>query len=1078
MSFVGSNILAGASGQGGGGYEIERSLRFNSGDSSFLNRTPSSAGNRKKFTWSGWIKKHGVGTQSFILSAGTSSDEYVQVYFSTDQLIINTKVSGQSVTSTKTGALYRDPSSWFHLIIAIDTTATGNSGKDRLKLYVNGNLLDDSAYSTDGRANIAVNSNLAVNATVAHYIGKQGVANTYANVSLAEVNFIDGQALDSSSFGETDSSGVWQPKEFDGTYTGATTYPSQTSSLSQTGWDTAQQANIWDNNESTRASGYNNNQIGTVTFSPALTGVYKVEVKQQNYNHFLNGTQITPSGTNGSYYILHDGDPITLNSCGNAYYGNTQTVDIFAIKVNGQLVDSQSWTLASHSVATGANSYYLPFTDNSSSAALGIDTSGVSPANTWTVNNLSVAAGAGNDSLRDSPTNGTPSTGGDLGGVTVGNYATLNPLDKEDTSLALTNGNLQVNKASGNTWKIIRSSMRMDSGAWYWEVQALDSGSNSIIGVCTFDTNTSFIGGTYQDRVLYPGTGEIWGIAYDADNGTLAYYKNGAIQSSFSETGIPQVGLFAAASLYGPYVTSNPGFIFNFGQRAFAYTAPSGFKSLNTANLPTPTIADGSQYFDTKLYQGTGSTQALTMANSELSPDFVWIKQRNTTRDNVLIDSVRGVNKILYSNEAVGEAPYSNLLNSFDSNGFTLGGNQLSNENNGSYAAWVWDAGSSNTTIAASSLNSSSYNQSQSWSNNITTTGNSGNWQNKTNMFDANIINYAHANADGSGAATVTLTFSPAVTCTSNITFFGGITSFNPGSISINGGTAVALTPCATINPAAADATVVPFSGSITSIVVTKTSSTAAGLLIYGWKVDNKRLIDYGVTPANLPSIASTVRANPSAGFSIISYAGNATVGTTFGHGLNAAPEFAIFKNRDDSLNWYAYHKDIGNTKYLRLNGTIAATTRAEFLNNTSPTSSVITLGNDAEINATGQDIICYAFAPVEGYSAMGKYVGNGSTDGSFVFTGFRPAFVLLKCSSAASTYWTIQDDKRLGYNPDQDLLFPNATDSENSTSYMDFLSNGFKLRATSGFANGSGATYIYLAFASNPFASNGGLAR
>ena len=198
-----------------------------------------------------------------------------------------------------------------------------------------------------------------------------------------------------------------------------------------------------------------------------------------------------------------------------------------------------------------------------------------------------------------------------------------------------------------------------------------------------------------------------------------------------------------------------------------------------------------------------------------MSPDLVWIKRRNSDSNHFLFDTVRGATKALVPNDTQSENTETTQLTVFNSDGFTLGSSPFTNGNNDTFVGWVWDAGSSTTTIAAGSLNSSSYNQSQTWSNNITTTGNSGNWQNKTNMFDANIINYAHANADGSGAATVTLTFSPAVTCTSNITFFGGITSFNPGSISINGGTAVALTPCATINPAAADATVVPFSGSI-----------------------------------------------------------------------------------------------------------------------------------------------------------------------------------------------------------------------------------------------------------------------
>jgi hypothetical protein len=225
-------------------------------------------------------------------------------------------------------------------------------------------------------------------------------------------------------------------------------------------------------------------------------------------------------------------------------------------------------------------------------------------------------------------------------------------------------------------------------------------------------------------------------------------------------------------------------------------------------------------------------------------------------------------------------------------------------------------------------------------------------------------------------------------------------------------------------------------------------------------------------------SITSQVRANPSAGFSIATATMPASGNPTIGHGLNANPDMLIFKSRTSAEAWYISHKGLTNqsNRFLRFD-TSAEITNSNWFNNTAPTSSVVTLRVGGGISANN-DVIIYSFSAVEGYSAMGSYTGNGSADGPFIYTGFRPAFVLLKCSSAASTAWTIQDDKRLGYNPDQHLLFPNTADAENATSYMDFLSNGFKLRINSSFANSSGATFVYLALASNPFASNGGLAR
>ena len=146
------------------------------------------------------------------------------------------------------------------------------------------------------------------------------------------------------------------------------------------------------------------------------------------------------------------------------------------------------------------------------------------------------------------------------------------------------------------------------------------------------------------------------------------------------------------------------------------------------------------------------------------------------------------------------------------------------------------------------------------------------------------------------------------------------------------------------------------------------------------------------------------------------------------------------------------------------------------FFNNVEPTSSVFSVGSANSDNT--KYLIAYCFTSVEGYSKIGKYKGNGATDGTFVHTGFRPAFILLKNISDASTSWTIHDTKRIGYNPNNQLLFPNTTGTENTTNYLDILSNGFKLRINSSFANSSNKDFIYVAFAENPFQANGGLAR
>jgi len=231
-------------------------------------------------------------------------------------------------------------------------------------------------------------------------------------------------------------------------------------------------------------------------------------------------------------------------------------------------------------------------------------------------------------------------------------------------------------------------------------------------------------------------------------------------------------------------------------------------------------------------------------------------------------------------------------------------------------------------------------------------------------------------------------------------------------------------------------------------------------------------LVDSGVTPPNFPSIASTVRANPTAGFSIVSYTGNATAGATFAHGLGAQPHMTIHKNRDSSSNgWLTQHIGAGlGSGRLFLQGNDASGTGGStaYWNDTAPDSNVVTLGSDGEGNGT-DDYIAYCFAPVEGYSTFGSYRGNGSgsADGPFVYTGFKPKFIIVKRIDAAANWWMFDSER--GTN---ELLYPNLANAEGDqgVSVFDFNSNGFKLNVSDGEVNNSSGTYVYMAFASHPF--------
>jgi hypothetical protein len=228
-------------------------------------------------------------------------------------------------------------------------------------------------------------------------------------------------------------------------------------------------------------------------------------------------------------------------------------------------------------------------------------------------------------------------------------------------------------------------------------------------------------------------------------------------------------------------------------------------------------------------------------------------------------------------------------------------------------------------------------------------------------------------------------------------------------------------------------------------------------------------------------TITSTVSANTTSGFSIVSYTGNNTAGATVGHGLSSTPQLIIIKNRDSAVNWNSYHEPLGNQAYLRLNTTGSASTGASIWNNTSPTSSVFTLGSGFDaVNGSGNSHIAYCFAEVKGYSKFGSYTGNGSADGTFVYTGFKPAFLIVKRYNDAGYDWLMYDNKRqVSFNVVDDFLKPNLADAEttgNANQSLDFLSNGVKFRGNGASSNGSGASYIYMCFAENPFTTSTGI--
>jgi hypothetical protein len=547
-----------------GGYDINNSLRFRASASAYLNRTPASTTNQKTFTWSGWVKRGALSSdyRTLYMGGNTQTDTTFSINFSPSNEI---EIRGYNTLWVLTTQVFRDPSAWYHIVVAVDTTQA--TAANRIILYVNGVQVTARTYTAPTQ-----NTNFLVNTNVAQAIGYQTATwgFSYFDGYMAEVNWIDGQALTPSSFGETDTTtGVWKPKAYTSTY-----------------------------------------------------------------------------GTNGFYLKFSD-------------------------------------------IATTSGS----------NAGLGKDFSG--NTNYWTTNNISVTAGTTYDAMIDVPTNTS---------ATVANYCVLSPLAGD---VAPTNGNLSVSGVDKSTL----GTVGVTSGKWYFEMTCVSNvatTNNDGVGIGNCGVNNAapdkafYIyrssgvklqnGGSNTSYGASFTTGDVIGVAYDADAGTLVFYKNNSSQGT-AFTGITGTML---PIVYARGITSTPTLALNFGQQPFIYTPPTGFVRLNTYNLPDSTIKKGNTVMDATTYSGTSATQNIVNAGG-FKPDLVWMKSRSGALAHYLNDSVRGAYKTLFSSLTNAEydgTSFNDGVSAFNSNGFTLlNGSNVGNYNQSgsTYVGWQWQAGQGST---------------------------------------------------------------------------------------------------------------------------------------------------------------------------------------------------------------------------------------------------------------------------------------------------------------------------------------------------------------------------------------------
>jgi len=444
-------------------------------------------------------------------------------------------------------------------------------------------------------------------------------------------------------------------------------------------------------------------------------------------------------------------------------------------------------------------------------------------------------------------------------------------------------------------------------------------------------------------------------------------------------------------------------------------------------------ITKPKDYFETTLITGNGSTQNITGLNFQ--PDWIWYKRRNATGHNRLIDSVRGSDKLVQTDLTNAEGTDATYVTSFNSDGWSIGSNTDVNASSGTTVAWSWKAGGTAPAITYV----------------VKVVSDSGN----------------KYRFDDFGTSAVTLDLQEGGTYTfdqSDSSNSGHPLRFYTASDKTGGEYTTGVTTTGTPGSSGAQ-TVITVAASAPTLYYQ--CSNHAGM---GGQANTNSL--FGSSNFS-GSIQSTVSAGTTQGFSIVKVAKSNTNVATIGHGLGVIPKFIIGKDLDGADNWTCYSEFIGNAKGIYLNATNAEISASTFWNSTSPTSSVFTIGSDNTWNSPS--ILFYCFADVKGYSKFGTYTGNGSTAGPFIYTGFKPAWIMSKSYSNTES-WIIKDATRDPVNPADTNLAANSANSESTwgTEYdIDILSNGFKMRDTAGQTNGNGYDFIYLAFAENPFVGN-----
>ena len=1106
-------------------FVISKSLRFNSADTPKLTRTPSSASNRKTWTLSFWIKRTTTGSREQIISAAGSTNTYVE--FQSDKLMIEDYNPGVN-SRLWTTRVFRDPSAWYHIVVAMDTTQATSS--NRVKIYVNG--VQETVYDTATYP--SQNYDTSFNNTGEHKIGQfPGNANFPLNAYLADFHLVDGQQLAPTEFGNTDSDGVWQPKRFSGAH-GTNGFHLDFKDTAAIGNDASGSNNLTATNFTASAPGlatanqgmdvvtYDGNgssrNISGLAFAPDLVIIksksnngynhYWVDrVRGTNQNLYSNSTESTHTAdrlssfnSDGFGLTSHDG----VNSSGKSYVA-------WAWKAGGAASSNTSGTITSSvSASTTYGFSVVTWTGAGTGSAKTVGHSlGAVPkfiitkSRTLTDNWGCYHASLGSTKDIFLNTTGIPrsyptwnNTNPTSSVFSVGQTGQVN--ESGETYVAYCwseiSGYSKFSSYTGNgnaTGTIVTTGFKprfvvvkrtdvVDNWAIFDSARSLNNDLKWNTSEAEGSAPVEFLSDGFQLKNTYGSTNASGGtyiyaaFASKPDQSAIDVLIDSPAQSVADET---DTGL-------GGQITGNYATMSSVGKTKSEYFTEDG--NLTCGNSSAPSGGSGSRgYVPSTIGMKTGKwyCECVTTRASDGDLDFAigifsiespgYYQSNGTTyncRPDAKLNSPAGTNTSYGTAWADGDVigmavdldSSTKTIQWFKNNVATGSAVTISTDHEFFFGFGADGGGGGRTYKAVWNFGQRAFSYTAPSGFKCLTVENlatpTGPVAEPNKYFDTKLYT-----GNGSTQTVSGLNFE------SDFVWIKSRSATNAHLLydAIRGG-----------------------SQYIHSDQNGAGGSQGANKGLYAFTSDGFSLGDqsngaYGVNGNNITyaawawqagsstvtntagSINSQVRADQAAGFSIVTYTG-VTGNKSFGHGLNVKPKFILIKNISNTADWFAMF-DTGAASYQHgyLNGTSQF-----YAASAQPVStSTITYGNNnAMFGANGDNYLAYCFAPILGYSAMDTYTGNGSADGVFVYTGFKPAFLLTKRTDSAEN-WEIRDNKRNPFNRVNRALYPHTNGAEDNGSVdVDFLSNGFKIRTTNGSVNASGGTYMYYAVAEAPF--------